>query len=242
MRLLWAHEHDFAAISLFLSERVGTLCCHPCGSLWLEQRITGWRSGRSEGDSKSPLRQARPHGPLTPHAANIPSGSRVIPLVRPTGHRAFHLVRYPWIGCRSQQRGMGSPSSEDEGAVALPPRCCRHRRTGPRADGHACPGSREYRAGGSTDRPVPSPRSCMIGFSERGVAHNRALLRLPFFPEVHEEVTIVVDGPFHGQKPLVRLLRLHYPRWQGCQGVRGEPVPAKRCHLEEPSASPVQSL
>ncbi len=43
MRLLWAHEHDFAAISLFLSERIGTLCCHPCWSLWLEQRITGWQ-------------------------------------------------------------------------------------------------------------------------------------------------------------------------------------------------------
>ncbi len=30
-----------------------------------------------------------------------------------------------------------------------------------------------------------------------------------------------VDGPFHGQKPLVRLLRPHYPRWRSGQGVRG---------------------
>ncbi len=31
---------------------IGTLCRHPC-SLWLEQRIAGWRSGRSEGYCKS---------------------------------------------------------------------------------------------------------------------------------------------------------------------------------------------
>ncbi len=32
----------------------------------------------------------------------------------------------------------------------------------------------------STDRPVPSPRGWIIGFSERGAAHNRALLRCLF--------------------------------------------------------------
>ncbi len=53
MRLLWAYEHDFAAISPFLYERIGTLCRHLCWSLWLEQRIAGWRSGRSEGYCKS---------------------------------------------------------------------------------------------------------------------------------------------------------------------------------------------
>ncbi len=47
-----AFVHDFTAISPFLSERIGTLCRHPCSVLWLEQRTTGWRSGRSEGDSK----------------------------------------------------------------------------------------------------------------------------------------------------------------------------------------------
>ncbi len=52
MRLLWAYEHDFVAISPFLYERIGTLCRHPCWSL-CKQRIAGWRSGRSEGDSKS---------------------------------------------------------------------------------------------------------------------------------------------------------------------------------------------
>ncbi len=94
MRLLWAYEHDFAAISPFLYERIGTLCRHPCWSLWLEQRIAGWRSGRSEGYCKSLSAGARRHGPLTPHTANIPSGSRVILLVCPTGRPAFHSVRH----------------------------------------------------------------------------------------------------------------------------------------------------
>ncbi len=43
--------------------------------------------------------------------------------------------------------GDGFTSSEDEGLPFLG--CCRHRRTEPRADGHACLGSREHRAGGS---------------------------------------------------------------------------------------------
>ncbi len=39
---------------------------------------------------------------------SFPSGSWVISLVRPTGRPAFHSVCHPWIGCRSQHRGMGS--------------------------------------------------------------------------------------------------------------------------------------
>ncbi len=46
MRLLWAYEHDFVAISPFLYERIDTLCRHPCWSLC---EI----SERSEGYSKS---------------------------------------------------------------------------------------------------------------------------------------------------------------------------------------------
>ncbi len=48
----------------------------------------------------------------------------------------------------------------------------------------------------STDRPVRSPRGWTIGFSERGVAHNRVLLRWPFFPEVLEELTKSWMAPF----------------------------------------------
>ncbi len=60
--------------------------------------------------------------------------------------------------------GDGFTSSEDEGAVgcggAAPLGCCRHRRTGPRADGHACPGSREHRAGG---QQTAQSRALMAG-------------------------------------------------------------------------------
>ncbi len=45
--------------------------------------------------------------------------------------------------------GDGFTSSEDEGAVGLPPSgVVATSHTRPRADGHACPGSREHRAGG----------------------------------------------------------------------------------------------
>ncbi len=70
--------------------------------------------------------------------------------------------------------GDGFTSSEDEGA---PLGCCRHRRTGPRADGHACPGSREHRAGGQQTALSRALAAFTIGFSERGAAHNRALPR-----------------------------------------------------------------
>ncbi len=104
MRLLWAYEHDFTAISPFLSQRIGTLCHHPCCSLWLEQRTTGWRAGRSEGDSKS---LSAGTSPWTSYSSRRNSGSWVISLVRPTGRPAFHSVRHLRIGCRSQHRGMG---------------------------------------------------------------------------------------------------------------------------------------
>ncbi len=121
MRLLWAYEHDFAAISPFLSQRIGTLCRQPCRSLWLEQRTAGWRTGRSEGNSKS-FSAVRPHGPLTPHAANVPSSSRVILLARPTGCTAFHSVRHLRTGCRSQHLGMGLRSLRMKVRWGCPPR------------------------------------------------------------------------------------------------------------------------
>ncbi len=91
----------------------------------------------------------------------------------------------------------------------------------------------------STDRPVPSPRGWTIGFCPGA-----------FLPGGAWGADEFVDGPFHGQKPLVRLLRPHYPRWRSGQGVRGHSpggesgrgalVPTKRRHLEEPSSSPVR--
>ncbi len=133
--------------------------------------------------------------PLTPHAANIPSGSRVISLVRPMGHPAFHSVRHPWIGCRSQHRGMGSRPLRMKVRWGCPLVCCRHRRTGPRADGHACPGSREYRL--KVNRP-PSPEPSQLDdwFLGAGRGSQPRSAPLPFFPEVHEELTESWMAPF----------------------------------------------
>ncbi len=91
MCLLWAYEPDFIVISPFLSERIGTLCCHPCWALWLEQRIAGWHSGRSEGDSKSLSTRYVPTDLLL---LTQRTGSQVISLVRPTGRPAFHSERH----------------------------------------------------------------------------------------------------------------------------------------------------
>ncbi len=156
-----------------------------------------------------------PQGPLTPHAVNVPSGSRVISLVRDgpwnTGRPAFHSVHHPMIGCRSQHRGIGLTSS------------------GPRADCHAYPGSHEYRVGG---QQTAQSRTLAVGWLD---SQSRAQLTTAFF-----------SGAFF------LLVRLHYPWWRGCQGVRGHSpggesgsgalVPTKCRHLEELSASPVQRL
>ncbi len=101
-------------------------CCGRMSMISLRSRLSFMKglapsaglSGSSRGSPADALGDLRvtvrasppgtPHGPLTPHAANIPSGSRVILLVRPMGRPAFHSVRHLWIGCRLQHRGMGS--------------------------------------------------------------------------------------------------------------------------------------
>ncbi len=123
MRLLWAYEHDFAAISPFLYERIGTLCRHPCWSLWLEQRIAGWRSGRSEGYCKS---LSAGHAP-TDLLLLTQRTSRPVPgWFRWSVPRGQHGASISF-GAPSVDRmsiaasGDGFTSSEDEGAVGLPP-------------------------------------------------------------------------------------------------------------------------
>ncbi len=105
----------------------------------------------------------------------------------------------------------------------------------------------------STDRPVPSPRGWTIGFSERGVAHNRAL---PRCLSSRRCITSWRSLGWPLSRPEAPRLpppsSLPYPRQRSGQGVRGHspvgesdrgaPVPTKRCPLEEPSASPVQGL
>ncbi len=141
--------------------------------------------------------------------------------------------------------GDGFTSSEDEGALG----CCRHLRTRPTA----MLAWAAVSIGLEVNRP-PSPEPSRLDdwFLGAGCGSQPRSAPVPFFPKGAWRVDEVVDGPFHGQKPLVHLLRPHYPRRRGCQGVRGHspggesgrgaPVPTKRRHLEEPSASPIQSL
>ncbi len=84
-----------------------------------------------------------------------------------------------------------------------------------------------------------------------GAQLTTALCSGAFFPGGAWGADEVMDGLFHNQKPLVHLLRPHYPRRRAARGTRAFPsgesgrgatVSAKRRHLEETSASPVQSL
>ncbi len=178
---------------VILYERIGTLCRHPCWSLWLEQRIAGWRSGRSEGYCKSLSAGQRPHGPLTPHAANIPSGSRVISLVCPTGRPAFHSVQPSVDRMSIAASGDGFTSSEDEGAVGAAPLGC---------DGHVCPAA--VSIGLEVNRP-PQSRALAAGrlVSRSGARLTTASCPGAFRPGGAWGADEFVDGPFHGQKPLV---------------------------------------
>ncbi len=73
--------------------------------------------------------------------------------------------------------GDGFTSSEDEGSVGLPPSGV-FATSAPDPELTAMIARATVSIGWrSTDRPVLSPRGWMIGFSERGAAHNRALLR-----------------------------------------------------------------
>ncbi len=148
--------------------------------------------------------------------------------------------------------GDGLTSSEDEGAVGLPP-------SGVVTTAALDPELMAMLArtavsiGLEVNRP-PSPEPSRLDdwFLRAGRGSQPCSVPVPFLPGGAWGAGEIMDGPFHDQKPLVRLLRPHYPRRRGCQGVRGHspggesgrgaPVPAKRHHLEEPSASPVQGL
>ncbi len=120
MRLLWAYEHDFAAISPFLYERIGQ-------SAATRADLSGSSRG-SPADALGDLRvTVRASPPGTPPRTSYSS-------------RSEHPVRFPGdfaglshgapsisFGAPSVDRmsiaasGDGFTSSEDEGAVGLPP-------------------------------------------------------------------------------------------------------------------------
>ncbi len=138
--------------------------------------------------------------------------------------------------------GDGLTSSEDEGAVELPPSGV-VATTAPDPELTAMLARAAVSIGLEVNRP-PSPEPSRLDDWFLGAG--------AFLPGGAWGADEVVDGPFHGQKPLVRLLHPHYPRRRSGQGKRGHssggesdrgaPVPTKCHHLEEPSASPVQGL
>ncbi len=200
MCLLWAYEHDFAAISPFLYERIGTLCRHPCWSLWLEQRIAGWRSGRSEGYCKS-----------------LSAGNAPTDLLLLTQRTSISFGAPSVDRMTIAASGDGFTSSEDEGAVGLPP-------SGVVATAAPDPELMAMLAQQTArGQQTAQSRALAAGrlVSRSGARLTTAPCPGAFLPGGAWGADEFVDGPFHGQKPLVRLLRPHYPRWRSGQGVRG---------------------
>ncbi len=112
---------------------------------------------------------------------------------------------------------MGSRPLRMKVRWGCPPRVLSPPSHGPRADGHACPGSREHRAGG---QQTAQSRALAAGrlVSRSGARLTTASCPGAFLPGGAWGADEFVDGPFHGQKPLVRLLRPHYPRRRSGQG------------------------
>ncbi len=150
------------------------------------------------------------------------------------------------------ESGDGLTSSEDEGAVGLPPSGV-VATADPDLELTAMLARAGLSIGLKVNRP-PSLEPSRLDDWFLGAGHGSQLRSapVPFFPRGAWGADEVVYGPFYGQKLLVRLLPPHYHRWWCCQGLRGHspggesgrcaPVPMKRRHLEEPSASLFQSL
>ncbi len=152
---------------MFHSERIGILCRHPCWSLWLEQRTTGWHFGRSEGDSKSLSAGYVPTDLLMQRTSRPVSGWFCWSVPR-------GAQRHPWIGCRSQHRRIRPLRTKVR--WGCPPRVLSPPPHRTQSWWPCLPGQLWASGWRSTDRPVPSPRGWMIRFSERVAAHNGALL------------------------------------------------------------------
>ncbi len=237
MRLLWAYEHDIAAISPFLSERIGTLCRHPPWSLWLEQRTTGWRSGRSEGHSKSFSAGLVPTDLLllTQRASRPAPGWFCWFFPRDGQHIIRCAARRQYVdrsigGWAYVLWGWRCGGAAPSGVVAT---------AAPDPELTAMLARAAASIGLEVNRP-PSPEPSRLDdwFLGADAAHNRVLLRC-LLPGGAWGADEVVDGPFHSQKPLVCLLRPHYPRWRGCHLCprnaatwRNRPrLPSKACKL-----------
>ncbi len=129
-------------------------------------------------------------------------------------------------------------SSEDEGAVGLPLSGV-VTTAAPDPELTAMLARAAVSIGLEINRP-PSPEPSRLDdwFLGAGRGSQPRSALVPFFPEVHEEPEAARPSPPSSLLSMTRLpgVRGHSP------GGDGAPVPTKRHPLEEPSASPVQSL
>ncbi len=187
MRLLWAYEHDFAAISPFLSERLAPSAATRAG-------LSASR-GSPAGALGDLMVTARASPPCTSPRTSYTSRSKHP--IRFPGDFAGPSHRAPSIsfGAPSVDRMSiaasrdGLTSSEDEGAVGLPP-------SGVVATAAPDPELTPMLAraavgiGLEVNRP-PSPKPSQLDYwflgAWRGSQPRPA--PVPFFPEVHEELT-----------------------------------------------------
>ncbi len=143
-------------------------------------------------------------------------------------------------------------SSEDEGVVGLPPSGV-VATAAPDPELTAMLVRAAVSIGLEVSRlPSPEPSRLDDWFLGAGHGSQPRPASVPFFPEVHEELTKSQMGPFTARSRSSASFHPHYPRRRSGQGVRGHSpggesdrgahVPTKRRHLEEPSAYPVQGL
>ncbi len=116
MRLLWAYEHDFAAISPFLSERIDTLCRHPS--------LSRGPSAGALGDLRVTVRASPPGtSPWTSYSSHRGTPVRFPGDIAGSSHGVDSIL----FGVPPEDRmsiaasGGGLTSSEDEGSAGLPP-------------------------------------------------------------------------------------------------------------------------
>ncbi len=194
MRLLWAYEHDFAAILPFLSERIGNLCCHPSRSLWLEQGTTGWRGCLRVTVRASPLGtsswtsySSRSKCPVWVPGdfAGSSHGVASISFGVPPGDRMSIAVS-----------GDGLTPSEDEGSVGLLPLgVVATAAPDPELTAMLARAVMSIRLGVNRP-PSPEPSQLDDWFLRAGHGSQPRPVPVPFISEVHEELMKSWMTPF----------------------------------------------
>ncbi len=195
MRLLWAYEHDIAAISPFLSERIGTLCRHPSWSLW---EAEDHRLG-ALGDLRVTVRASPPgSSPRTSYSSRSERPVRLLGDFAGSSHgmASISFGAPPEDSMSIAASGDGLTSSEDEGAVGLPPSGV-VATAAPDPELTAMLARAAASIGLEVNRPhSPEPSRLDDWFLGAGRGSQPRPTPVPCFPEVHEELTKSWMAPF----------------------------------------------